>query len=94
MLIRIREIKVDERSGVSNKTGRPYSIRTQLAEAETARYRAEVRLTMGEKADPWPVGEYELVADESIIIGRYGDLELTRVPSLRPVKALKAASAA
>lgn len=83
--------KVTEKSGISSKTQRPYSIREQQAFAHVyekdgtlARYPKEIKLSLRDDTPPFAPGDYT-IAPASVFIGEFGRMELN--PVLVPVKA-------
>jgi len=94
--VTINEVRVDEKAGISAKTGKPYSIRTQEVQLETARFRVPARITLGDRPspqEPYAPGVYEIKAEDAISVGRYGDLELARVIPLHRISDLPKARA-
>lgn len=96
--IDILDPTVSTKTGVAQRTGKPYTIREQegwahLYNAEGARdpHPTKIRITLPEEAAPYEKGRYELHAS-SIYAGRYG-LELGRL-KLVPRKEIPAAKVA
>lgn len=86
MKITIASTNVDEKPW-SKPDGRSGVIRTQLATAETRRFRAEIRLDLGKVAPAYAAGEYAVDLDEAVNVGSFGDLQLMRALPLVLVKA-------
>lgn len=89
MKITITSDRVDEKPW-SKPDGRSGVIRTQLAMAETRRFRGEIKLDLGKVAPPFAPGEYTVDLEEAVNIGSFGDLQLMRSLPLVPVKLAKA----
>lgn len=90
MKITITSQHADEKPW-SKPDGRSGVIRTQLATAETRRFRAEIRLDLGKVTPPYAPGEYTVDLDEAVNVGSFGDLQLMRALPLVLVKPAKAA---
>lgn len=90
MKISITSTFVEEKPW-SKPDGRSGVIRTQLAMAETRKFRGEVRLDLGKVAPPHAIGEYTVDVEEAINIGPFGDLQLSRALPLVLVKSAKVA---
>lgn len=94
LLIEIRETKIDTKSGVSRKTGRPYAIHEQsafvsLPTGETRR----VTLQHEEGDQPLQVGKYE-PKPSAYWVGDFGALSIsTRAKHWEAVKAAPVARA-
>jgi len=87
------EIKSTERfnkSGVSKRTGKPYSIDSQQAylHQPNKAYPVECSVNLKEKQDVYPIGFYDLTED-SIYVDRFKNLVLS--PSLVAQSSVKAA---
>jgi hypothetical protein len=88
--IEVKSPAIIERSGVSAKTGKPYSIREQEAYAHTfdkdghlMPYPVRIRLSLGPQQPPYAPGNYQL--DPSCIyVDQFGGLTLSR-PRLLPI---------
>jgi hypothetical protein len=90
MKIKITSTEVETKSGKSKRTGNEYTMHTQAATAENARFRVPVRLTLGDDAKPFPIGDYEVDFDASVSISNYGDFGFNRQLTLVPFKAARA----
>lgn len=75
MKITINSTHVDEKKWT--KGDRSGVIRTQEAMAECPRFRSLIRLDLG-KADPFPVGDYNVDLEANVMPNQYGDLQLAR----------------
>lgn len=84
----------DRTGGVSQKNGLEWSKITQRATFENERERREIRIEVPLKATAYAPGVYALDVDRSVIVGRYGDLEMSRYPVLVRIGDLPKARAA
>lgn len=92
-IIRIEDSKVDMRSGTSQRTGKPYSMKEQKAYlVGFAKYPVEISLTLPDDVQFYVPGDY--TAETPFTVGRFGRLELNRNLTLTPVKALASATRA
>jgi hypothetical protein len=81
--VEVRSVEIDVKNGVSQKNGKPYSIREQSAwgffvdqHGQPHPYPQRVRLTLDdEQVEPYPCGLYEL-ADASFFPDRYGQIKI------------------
>jgi len=96
--IEVSNETVEVRSGVSAKTGKPYSMREQEAYAHTVsrdgsaqKYPQRIKITLGDQQPAYPVGIYT-VAAESFFVDRFDSLSLGLV--LRPLPVAAAQSKA
>lgn len=97
--VEITSANIQTRSGISQRTGKPYTMREQTAWMTTYDdfgkanpYPAEIKLTLGDEQEPYAVGAYTMHPG-SIYVGRFGSPEI-RIRQLVPVvesKNLKAA---
>lgn len=84
---------VTTKGGTSARTGKPWTIREQIASLDGPRFRVPVRLTLGDQQAAYEPGVYEIDFDKSIAVGRYDDigfersLQLVRVGDLPKAKA-------
>lgn len=92
--IEIKSAEVYSKSGISKKSGKPYTIREQDAwafvsdrEGKPQPYPARIRLHLFDDQQPYPAGVYQLVP-ASITVDRFSSL------SISPVLVPLAASAA
>jgi hypothetical protein len=92
--IEVSSDTVETRSGVSAKTGKPYSMREQEAYAHTvnrdgviSKYPQRIKITLGDKQAPYSPGFYT-VGPESFYVDRFASLSLGLV-----LRALPAAAA-
>jgi len=83
--------KVTEKSGISSKTQRPYTIREQQAFAHVfekdgtaSRYPKEIKLSLRDDTPAYAAGDYT-IAPSSVFVGEFGRMEL--MPVLVPIKA-------
>lgn len=83
----IYEEKVRKLSGVSNKTGKEYSMRLQEAYVQMPgkRHPRDFELTLEPDQKPYPAGTYYLDYNENIYFDRFGNL-VAGSPVLQPVK--------
>lgn len=86
MKLTIKSTEVHKKEGTSKKTGKPYTMYTQLGQAECEDFRTTCELTLGDDAKPHPVGEYTIDFDRSVIVGQYGDFRFKRELVLVPAK--------
>lgn len=91
MKITIKSTDVHRKDGTSKRTGNPYTLFTQQAEAETPAFRQQLELTLGDDGKAYPVGVYDLDWDASVRVSQYGDLQFNRQLVLVPRTAAKAA---
>jgi hypothetical protein len=94
MRITIQSEEVQVKEGTSKRTGKPYSIKTQKATAETSEFRMPCRLTLGDDQAAYAPGVYEVDATKALKVNGFGDFELVRVLPLKRVGNLPAAKAA
>lgn len=98
--IEVKSTEVTTKSGTSAKSGKPYSIREQVAvyaflhdrEGKPNPYPTRISISLRDDQEPYPVGLYTL-APESLYADRFSQLSLG--PVLRPIAsqpALKKAS--
>ncbi|MCZ2152945.1 MAG: G5P family DNA-binding protein [Bryobacterales bacterium] len=93
--IEVKSTEVIVKSGNSARTGKPYSIREQVAvyaflhdrDGKPNPYPTRVSVTLRDEQEPYPVGLYTL-APESLYADRFAQLSL--VPVLRSVASNKA----
>ncbi|MGV8955919.1 MAG: single-stranded DNA-binding protein [Cypionkella sp.] len=85
--IRVKNTDVEIKEGISGKTGKPYKLFLQEAEAETAEYRAKLELSLPDNGKPYAVGEYLVDWNRSIVVDQYGQFRFTRQLVLTPVAA-------
>lgn len=84
--IEIESQTVATRSGVSQKTQKPYTIREQsaLLFRDGEKYPERIKLTLDDGLTPYSVGVYSL-HDSSFSVNRYDSLQVR--PVLSPLKA-------
>lgn len=86
MKIMIDSISVKTKSGTSQRTQKPYSIREQEAWLDTGkRFPAPIKLNLDNDQAPWPVGEYTVNDDESHYADKFGTFSASSNPVLVPV---------
>jgi hypothetical protein len=87
MKIEIQSSEVKSRSGTSQKTGRPYTIREQQAYAHipTSAYPVEISINLRGDEQPWSPGMYQL-DDASFFVDRFKSLSIGTL-TLRPIAA-------
>jgi hypothetical protein len=96
--IEISSASVDVKSGVSARTGKPYSIREQQGfayivdrDGNPQRYPEKIRINLRDDQPPYAVGNYAVDA-RSFYVDRFDNLALGLVlRSVAPVTAAKAA---
>lgn len=88
--IDIESTEVRTKSGISQRTSKPYSIREQTAHyfRQGEKYPDRITVTLGDGQPPYAVGTYTL-HPSSYFVNRYGQLQVQ--PVLAPV--VKQASA-
>ncbi|TWH76190.1 helix-destabilizing protein [Azomonas agilis] len=91
--IEIDSLEIKSRSGVSARTGKPYTIREQRAYLHQSgqKYPTGFSISLEEDQSPYPVGRYDL-DDSSFFIGRFSDLQVK--PRLRTSNANSGVSSA
>jgi Helix-destabilising protein len=67
---------VDQRSGVSSRTGQPYSIRSQPARLKSDLIAGPISITLGDNQPAYPVGDYLLDIERSLTINRFGSVQV------------------
>lgn len=82
MFITIESNVVKTRDGVSSRTGKPYSMRTQTAFLRGDRVAGEIELLLGSDQAAYALGDYELDLERSITIGNFGSIRFN--PVLKP----------
>ncbi|WP_109014409.1 single-stranded DNA-binding protein [Novimethylophilus kurashikiensis] len=89
--IEIKSAEIETRHGTSARTGKPFTIRSQIAYAHTLErngtpraYPERISINLEDDDQPYPVGTYTL-DDRSVYVGDFGRLMLGR-PVLVPVK--------
>jgi hypothetical protein len=94
--IEVKTTEVQTRNGTSQRTGQPWTIRSQDAWAYTLDsngkprpYPERISLQLDDNQLPFPLGNYDL-SPASIYVGEFGRLMMGR-PQLTPVAAVKAA---
>lgn len=95
--IEVKTTDVSTKSGISSKTGKPYTIREQEAWAHLYSvggphpYPSRVLITLEDNDPPYPPGAYTL--DPSCLYaGRFGTLALGRIKLKALVSSAKAAA--
>lgn len=88
--IRIEDTTVSTRSGVSQRTQKPYSMREQKGYLlGLGKYPVEINITLPDDVDAYPVGDY--IIETPLTVGRFNRPELNRNLGLVPQKAARAA---
>lgn len=92
--IEVSSDTVITRSGISARTGKPYSMREQEGYAHTvgrdgqpSKYPQLIKITLGDNQSPYPAGLYT-VSPESFYVDRFNALSLGLV--LRPLPVVSA----
>ena len=77
ILIEIENTKIAERSGFSERTKKPYTIREQnaLMFREGERYPERIKITLDEGASAYPPGRYTL-HPSSYSVSRFGVMQV------------------
>ena len=80
IVIEVENAQIVTRSGVSDRTGKPYTIREQqaLMFREGERYPERIKVTLDEGMSAYPPGRYTF-SDASYVVSRFG------APTLRPL---------
>lgn len=88
--IEIESQAIQTRSGVSSKTGKPYTIREQsaLLFREGEKYPERIKLNLDDGVTPYAPGHY-ILHDSSFSVNRYDGLQVR--PVLSPLKVQAAA---
>lgn len=83
--IEIKSRQVDEHSGISSKTNKPYTIRKQRAYAvfPDKEYPVEIEISLEDTQNPYDPGDY-LLDLSSFFVNKYSQLALGRL-KLQPV---------
>lgn len=90
IVIEVENAQIVTRSGVSERTQKPYTIREQqaLMFREGERYPERIKVTLDEGMSAYPPGRYTL-SDASFTVSRYGAIQVR--PLLLRIAAEKAA---
>lgn len=82
--IEIESTKLNQRSGVSKETQKPYSMQEQMALMfrQGERYPEKIKLTLDKDALAYPVGHY-MLSDESFELSRFAGIQIR--PRLIPM---------
>lgn len=92
LIVEIDSTEIKTRSGHSERSGKDYSIREQVAYAHIPgqRYPQMIKLSLEQGQMPYQVGKYQLDPG-SFFVGRFGDLQirvkLTNLPAAKAVGA-------
>lgn len=91
IIIEIANQEVQNRSGVSKRTGNSYSINEQTAflHKPGQPYPDKIRITLGDNQPAYAPGNYDLHAD-SFFVDRFGSLAVKPVLVPRPAEVKKA----
>lgn len=87
MKVTITDTTVNEKQW--RKDNRSGLIRTQEAIAECPKFRQRIKIDLG-NANAYPVGEYLVDLEDSIVVNQFGDLKLGRLvlaPVAKPATA-------
>lgn len=79
MIISFETTKVNVRSGISQRTGKPYTMRSQIALLKGSRVMGEVEIMLQDDQQPYTVGDYEIDLERSIYIGAFRSLRFNPV---------------
>lgn len=90
IVIEVENAQIVTRSGVSERTQKPYTIREQqaLMFREGERYPERIKVTLDEGTSAYPPGRYTL-SDASFTVSRYGAIQVR--PLLLRIASEKAA---
>lgn len=90
IVIEVENAQIVTRSGVSERTQKPYTIREQqaLMFREGERYPERIKVTLDEGMSAYPPGRYTL-SDASFTVSRYGAIQVR--PLLLRIAAEKSA---
>lgn len=90
IVIEIENAQITTRSGTSERTGKPYTIREQqaLMFREGERYPERIKVTLDEGMSAYPPGLYTL-SDASFSVSRFGAMQVR--PLLLRIASEKAA---
>jgi len=82
--IEIESTKLNQRSGVSKETQKPYSMQEQMALMfrQGERYPEKIKLTLDKDSSAYPVGHY-MLSDESFELSRFAGIQIR--PRLIPM---------
>lgn len=93
MKIIVKNAEIEVKSGTSQKTGKPYSIKNQTGYVHFAHeeYPIEIKLRIRDEQAPYPPGEYT-VDDRSFYVGKFKDF-VAGTLALTPIRNLQAKAA-
>lgn len=82
--IEIESTKLNQRSGISKESGKPYSMQEQMALMfrQGERYPEKIKLTLDKDASAYAVGHY-MLSDESFELSRFAGIQIR--PRLIPM---------
>ncbi|MCB6185411.1 G5P family DNA-binding protein [Leeia sp. TBRC 13508] len=93
--IQIDNPHFEAKTGTSQKTGKPYSIREQKGwaflldqDGKPNQYPTQIVISLGDTQQPYPVGNYSL-SDSSIYVDRFGRLTVGRLNLIRAAEAVQ-----
>ncbi len=75
----IESEELNERSGTSARTGKPYRMREQQARLSSPLIAGPFRITLDDSQAAYSVGEYELDFERSLRFGSFSSLEFRPV---------------
>lgn len=77
--VKPRQVAFSERSGVSSKTGRDYTMREQFCYVDLGGdYPVEIKINLEDGQPAYTAGEYT-IAPSSFKVGQYGSLMVDRI---------------
>lgn len=74
-----------KKSGISKK-GSPYEFYWQEAQAETARFRQPVNISVPSETEGYPAGEYAMDVEAFLKVDGFNEFQTERYPALVPAK--------
>ncbi|MDD4972595.1 MAG: single-stranded DNA-binding protein [Paludibacter sp.] len=84
--LRISSTETSAKSGISNKSGKPYAFKQQTAFVEINDETRKIDVTLADGEPPYPVGKYTLDVLDYVVVGRFG-FEFDRFKPLKLVPA-------
>jgi hypothetical protein len=78
MYVVVEKAEAVTRSGTSQRTGKPWTMRVQMARLKSDLLAGPLELTLGDDQPPYPAGIYALDLERSVRLNNYGVLEFGR----------------
>jgi hypothetical protein len=76
IVVTVKSVDVRTMEGVARRTGRPYSMREQMAWVDLGKaYPQELAILLGDKQDPFEPGVYEL-REDAVSLDRNRNLQI------------------